>query len=97
MSINALGVASNDFIKQITEDSAAKAPQSKTPPTTQHTTTEDTTSFTTSKPAVQNLTQTALQTTPTRAAKVEALKQQVNSAEYSLDSAKIAESLVNAE
>lgn len=47
--------------------------------------------------SIQLLTSTALVTSPSRAAKVEALKQAISSAQYKLDSAKIAEALVNAE
>ena len=44
---------------------------------------------------VGSLTERALQTTPSRAAKIEALKQAVAGAQYQLDSAKIADALVN--
>ena len=44
---------------------------------------------------VGSLTERALQTSPSRAEKIEALKQTVAGAQYQLDSAKIAEALVN--
>jgi flagellar biosynthesis anti-sigma factor FlgM len=61
------------------------------------TSTEDTTTLTSTSDAVQSLTQIALQPLPSRAEKVAQLKQAVNSAEYELDSAKIAEALSGAE
>jgi len=59
--------------------------------------TEDTTTLTSTSDAVQSLTQIALQPLSSRAEKVAQLKQAVNSAEYELDSAKIAEALSSAE
>ncbi len=52
-------------------------------------TTEDTTSLSASG-SVQSLTQTALQTFPTRAERVQALQQAVNEGQYQLDADKIA-------
>jgi len=63
----------------------------------QKTETEDTTTLTSASDPVQSLTKTALETTPSRAAKVALLKQSVNDATYQLDSAKIAEALANAD
>jgi flagellar biosynthesis anti-sigma factor FlgM len=63
----------------------------------QNTPTEDTTSLTSSSDSVNSLTQAALQTIPSRADRVAALKQSVNSAQYQLDAAKIAESLSNSD
>ncbi len=59
--------------------------------------TEDTTSLTSSSDSVQSLTQTALQTIPSRADKVAALKQAVATGQYQLDAAKIAESIANSD
>lgn len=97
MSINALGVTTTDLSHQVSNDGVAQAANSKSQPASRHATTEDTTSFSTGTLSVQSLGQAALQTFPSRQTKVEALKQQVSSAEYQLDSAKIAESLINAD
>jgi flagellar biosynthesis anti-sigma factor FlgM len=58
--------------------------------------TEDTTSLSSVSQSVESLTQTALQTTPTRQARVENLRQAVNNAQYQLDAAQIADSLSSA-
>jgi flagellar biosynthesis anti-sigma factor FlgM len=97
MSINALGVVSTNSVQQVANDSAAKAARSKSPTASHSASAEDTTSFISDKHTVQSLSQAAVQVIPSRQAKVEALKQAVNGAQYQLDSAKIAESLVNAE
>ncbi len=98
MSINALGVVSANSLHPVDNDSAAKPVTSKGQQTARHQVdSEDTTSFTSGKQTVQSLGQTALQTFPSRQVKVETLKQAVNSAQYQLDSAKIAQSLVNSE
>jgi anti-sigma28 factor (negative regulator of flagellin synthesis) len=60
------------------------------------TSTEDTTALTSSSDAVKSLTEIALQPLSSRGEKVAVLKQAVNSAEYELDSAKIAEALSSA-
>jgi flagellar biosynthesis anti-sigma factor FlgM len=98
MSINALGVVTTNSLQEIDKASVASAAASTKGPTVhQQATTEDTTSFTSDKQTVQSLSRTAIQTIPSRQAKVEALKQAVNSAQYQLDSDKIAASLANAE
>jgi len=94
MSINALGVVTGNSLQEIDKASVAGA---KSQPARQPATTEDTTSFTSDQQTVQSLSQTAIQTIPSRQAKVEALKQAVNSAQYQLDSDKIAASLANAD
>ena len=58
--------------------------------------TEDKTTLS-SGTSVSSLTQAALQTSPTRAQRVENLKQEVKSAQYKLDSDKIAEALSNSD
>ena len=55
--------------------------------------TEDKTTLTSGSDSVKALTTTALQTDPSRAAKVASLKQAVSSGQYQLDPAKIADSL----
>ena len=98
MSINALGVVTTNLTQQVAKDSAAKAPAPKSPTIARHQiASEDTTSFTSDKQTVQSLSHTAIQTFPSRQVKVETLKLAVNTAQYQLDSAKIAQSLVNAE
>ncbi len=56
---------------------------------------EDKTTLSSAPAAAQSLTQSALETAAVRAAKVADLKQEVNSAQYKLDAAKIAEALSN--
>lgn len=97
MSINALGVVTTNLPQQISKDGVGKASVSASPTARHQVASEDTTSFTSDKQTVQSLSQTALQTFPSRQVKVEALKQAVNSAQYQLDSAKVAQSLVSAE
>lgn len=98
MSINALGIVNTDSLQQVDKESAATSAAAKGQQTASHQiSSEDTTSFTSSQQTVQSLSQTALQTFPTRQVKVEALKQAVSSAQYQLDSAKIAQSLANSD
>ena len=97
MSINALGVVTTTSTQQVDHEAVAKTPTSKHPVTQKQSVSEDTTSFTSGKQTIQSLSKTAIQTFPSRQVKVEALKQAVNSAQYQLDSAKIAASLVNSE
>jgi anti-sigma28 factor (negative regulator of flagellin synthesis) len=61
------------------------------------TSTEDTTTLTSSSDALKSLTQLALQPLSSRAQKVAGLREAVNSAQYQLDSAKIAEALSSSE
>jgi anti-sigma28 factor (negative regulator of flagellin synthesis) len=98
MVVDRLGVATTDFSKPVQgktlpSSSAAKSASSVQPKQTA----EDTTSFTAATNTVQALSKTALQTTPSRQAKVEALRQAVNSAQYQLDSVKISESIANSD
>jgi flagellar biosynthesis anti-sigma factor FlgM len=97
MRINALGVVNTNLSQQISKDGVEKAPASTSSTARHQVASEDTTSFTSDTQTVQSLSQTALQTFPSRQVKVEALKQAVNSAQYQLDSAKVAQSLVSAE
>ena len=60
---------------------------------TQNSPAEDTTSLSSSSDSVSSLTQSALQTNPSRADKVASLKQAVSSGEYQLDPAKIADAI----
>jgi len=99
MVVDRYGVASTDFSKQVQESGpsttgVAKSSSSVSPKPAA----EDTTSFTSAdNSSVQSLTKTALQTIPSRAEKVEALRQAVNSTQYTLDSEKISQSLANSE
>ncbi len=97
MSINALGVVAANSTQQVNHDGVAKVATSKAPVVQHKAVSGDTTSFTSDKQTVQSLSNTAVQTFPTRQVKVENLKLAVNSAQYQLDSAKIAASLANAE
>ena len=76
-----------------TLSSGATAAHNKTTPTAPAAPTEDKTTLSSTPAAAQSLTQSALQTSISRAAKVADLKQQVNNAQYKLDAAKIAEAL----
>jgi flagellar biosynthesis anti-sigma factor FlgM len=82
---------------QASKVSNDKAASAQTKQATHKADTEDKTTLTSASDSVQGLTKTALQTTPSRAAKVTALKLAVNNATYQLDAAKIAESLANAD
>jgi len=97
MSINALGLVNTNSLQEIDKGSVANAASSKSQAAARQATTEDTTSFSSDKQTVQSLTQAAIQPIPSRQAKVEAIKQSVNNAQYQLDSDKIAESLVNSQ
>jgi len=97
MSINALGVVSANSLQEIDNGGVANSASAKNQIARHQATTEDTTSFTSDQQTVQSLSQTAIQTIPSRQARVEALKQAVNSAQYQLDSDKIAASLANAD
>lgn len=97
MSVNALGVVNSNVSVQSSSENLGKATPPKVPTSHPATTTEDTTSFTSGNHTVQSLSQTALQTIPSRQSKVEALKLAVNSAQYQLDSDKISQSLANAD
>ncbi len=59
--------------------------------------TEDTTTLSSSSDSVQSLTQIALETIPSRTAKVDSLKQAVSSGQYQLDPAKIADALATSD
>ncbi len=97
MSINALGVVAVNTPQPVSHEGVAKAATSKSPVVHHTAVSEDTTSFTSDKQTVQTLSKTAIQTFPSRQVRVEALKQAVHSAQYQLDSAKIAASLASAD
>lgn len=59
--------------------------------------TEDKATLSSGSDSVKTLTKAALQPVPSREAKVEALKLAVNTAQYQLDTAQIAEALSNSE
>ena len=78
-----------------TLSSGITAANAKATPSVPAATTEDKTTLSSTPAAAQSLTQAALGTAAVRAAKVADLKQEVNSAQYKLDAAKIAEALSN--
>ena len=82
-------------IDKTTLSSGTTAAPAKTPPPTLPAPAEDKTTLSSTPAAAQSLTLSALQTAASRATKVADLKQQVNSAQYKLDAAKIAEALSN--
>lgn len=96
MNVNGISIVSTDAASKVQKDAVSKPVTVTTHSDAKKPTTQDTTNFTSTNHTVQSLTKTALQTFPTREAKVEALKQAVKGAEYQLDSAKIAASLANA-
>jgi flagellar biosynthesis anti-sigma factor FlgM len=97
MVVDRYGVASANFSQQVQDQSlstSATRSSSSAPATPAA---EDTTSFTSATSSVQSLSQTAIQTIPSRQVKVETLRQAVNSAQYQLDTAKIAQALANSD
>ncbi len=97
MTINLNGSPSTDSTRQVDNTSIENTGTKNVPFVAKKPTTEDTTAFSSDTNAVNSLTQTALQTFPSRQVRVEALKQAVNSAQYQLDADKIAASLANSE
>lgn len=98
MVVDRLAAATAQYSQQVQGKSPSTGAASKTSSSAQpKQTADDTTSFTSSTNTVQSLSKTALQTTPSRQVRVEALKQAVKSAQYQLDTAKIAQSLSDSE
>lgn len=89
--------ATTEAVQQASKIGTEKAANATNQSKTQAKATEDTTTLSSGSDSVSSLTQAALQTFPTRAQKVETLKLAVNSAQYKLDSAKIAEALSNSD
>lgn len=97
MIIDRYGAAATDSTKQVDSSNVQKQVSGTSQTGVQAPATEDSTTFSSSSHSVYSLTQAALEAVPSRQVKVEALKQAVSSAQYQLDSDKIAESLVNAD
>jgi len=98
MVVDRFGAATTDFSKPVQGKTLANTAPAKAAGSAQpKQTAVDTTSFTASTQTVQALSKTALQTTPTRQAKVEALRQAVKSAQYQLDSDKISQSIASSD
>lgn len=98
MAINLYGPATTDSSRQVDSASVEKAASAKTEASASNKAApEDTTAFSSDTATVNALTKTALEVVPSRQAKVEALKQAVNSAQYQLDADKIAASIANAD
>jgi len=98
MVVDRFGAATTDFSKSVQSKTLADAASAKSAGSAQpKQTAVDTTSFTAATSTVQSLSKTALQTTPSRQAKVESLKQAVKSAQYQLDSDKISQSLADSD
>lgn len=96
MVVDRYGLASADFSKQVQDKNLATAAASKTSGSSPNkSAAEDTTSFTSATHTVQTLSRTAIQPVPSRQLRVEALRQAVSSAQYKLDSAKVAQALAN--
>ena len=98
MVVDRFGATTTDFSKSVQSKTLTGAAPAKSAASVQpKQTAVDTTNFTAATNTVQNLSKTALQTTPTRQAKVEALRQAVKSAQYQLDSDKISQSIANSD
>jgi anti-sigma28 factor (negative regulator of flagellin synthesis) len=98
MVVDRFGAATTDFSKSVQGKTLADAASAKSAASAQHKqTAEDTTSFTAAANTVQALSKTALQTSPSRQAKVESLRQAVKSAQYQLDSDKISQSIASSD
>lgn len=98
MVVDRFGATTTDFSKSVQSKSPAGAAPVKSAGSAQpKQTAVDTTSFTAATNTVQALSKTALQTSPSRQAKVESLRQAVNSAQYQLDSVKISESIASSD
>ena len=98
MVVDRFGVATTDFTesvqsKTLSGPAAAKSAGSVQPKQTA----EDTTNFTAATSSTQALSKAAFQPSPSRQVRVEALRQAVNSAQYQLDSDKIAQSIANSD
>lgn len=100
MRIDAYGITIPGTSTQLETINASKSTSHESKLGVSQTSADDTTtlSSTSAKTAsIHSLVSTALATTPSRAAKLEALKEAVSSAQYKLDSDKIAEALSSAE
>jgi flagellar biosynthesis anti-sigma factor FlgM len=98
MVVDRYGATTAEFSKPVQGKNLPSAAASKSSSSTQvKQTAEDTTSFTSATNSVQALSKVASQSVPTRQSKVEALRQAVTSAQYKLDSAKIAHSIANSD
>ena len=89
------GTHNSTAVDKTTLSASTAASENKPAPPSPAPATEDKTTLSSTPAAAQSLTQTALQAAASRASKVEDLKQAVNSAQYKLDAAKIAEALSN--
>ena len=98
MVVDRFGAATTDFSKPVQDKTLATTAAAKSAASTQtKQTAVDTTSFTAATHTVQSLSKTALQATPARQARVEALRQAVKSAQYQLDSDKISQSIAGSD
>lgn len=96
MVVDRFAAATAEYSQQIHSKAVANSAASKAPSSTRtKQTTEDTTSFNADRNSVQGLAKAAVQVSRTREAKVEALRLEVKSAQYQLDSAKIAQSIAD--
>ena len=98
MAVNLHGLANTGSTSQVDNSNVAKTTNPKNLPfVAKKPRAEDTTNFTSDTTSVKSLTQTALETSPSRQVRVESLKQAVSSAQYKLDADKIAASLADAD
>ena len=74
---------------------AATGPIAQSQGNTEHSTPQDTAALSSSSLAVPSLTAQALSTAEARAAKVEALRQAIVSASYTIDPALVADAMIN--
>ncbi len=87
------GAAATDSTQQLSSTELAHAAAAKDATKAKPSAIEDKTTLSSGTDSVKTLTKSALEVAPTRAAKVAALKQAVSTAQYQLDSAKIADAL----
>lgn len=96
MVVDRFASATAEYSKQVEGKSLTPGAASKSSSSNQtKETAEDTTSFKSATNSIQELVKAAVEVAPSRQAKVEALQQAVKSAQYQLDSAKIAQSIVD--
>lgn len=93
MSLDLYGVKTTDSTKQLGSTDLTHASLAKDAAKAKTSAIEDKATLSTGTDSVKTLTKAALEVTPGRAAKLAALKQAVSTAQYRLDSVKIADAL----
>jgi flagellar biosynthesis anti-sigma factor FlgM len=96
MIINATTISRPVAVVSIQKENLSNRQPARTYSEAEQQPSQDKVSFSSTDHVAASLTRAALQSLPSRQAKVDALKQTVSAGEYQLDSAKIAASLANA-